>query len=56
MTKILHQSSWKYHVLHIARLALNNNHLLHYSFLFTKPDFLWFFNMFLMFTYLKRFV
>jgi hypothetical protein len=25
----VYQSSWKYHVLHIARLALNNNHLLH---------------------------
>ena len=37
----------------VVCLALNNNHLLHCSFLFTKPDFLWFFNMFMMFTYLK---
>ena len=34
-------------------LALNNNHSLHYSFLFTKPYFLWFLNIFMMFTYLK---
>ena len=47
----VYQSSWKYQVLHIARLALNNNHSLHY--LFTKPYFLWFLNIFMMFTYLK---
>jgi hypothetical protein len=60
MTKILHavkgglkvyQSSWKYQVLHIARLALNNNHSLHY--LFTKPYFLWFLNIFMIFTYFE---
>ena len=32
-------------------LALNNNHSLHD--LFTKPYFLWFLNIFMMFTYLK---
>ena len=47
----VYQSSWKYQVLPIARLWLNNNHSLHY--LFTKPYFLWFFNIFMMFTYLK---
>jgi hypothetical protein len=53
MTKILHavkEELWKYQVLHFARLALNNNHSLHY--LFTKRYFLWFFNMLMMFTYL----
>ena len=44
----VYQNSWKYQVLHIARLALNNNHSLHY--LFTKPYFLWFLNIFMMFT------
>jgi hypothetical protein len=39
-----YQSSWKYQVLPIARLALNNNNSLHY--LFTKPYFLWFFENF----------
>ena len=47
----VYQSSWKYQVLHIARLALNNNHSPHY--LFTKPYFLWFLNIFMMSTYLK---
>jgi hypothetical protein len=36
---------------HIARLALNNNHSLHY--LFTKHYVLWYFNNLMMFTYLK---
>jgi hypothetical protein len=47
----VYQSSWKYQVLPIARLALNNNHSLHY--LFTKPYLLWFFNIYMIFTYLK---
>jgi hypothetical protein len=47
----VYQSSWKYQVLHIDRLALNNNHSLHY--LFTKPYFLWFLIICMMFTYLK---
>ena len=38
----IYQSSWKYQVLHIARLALNNNHSLHCSFVFTKPYLYWF--------------
>jgi hypothetical protein len=42
----VYQSSWKYQILHIARLALINNHSLHFSFLFSKPYFLWFFEYF----------
>jgi hypothetical protein len=35
----------------LLKVALNNNHSLHD--LFTKPYFLWFLNIFMMFTYLK---